>query len=344
MIFVRHASLIFVHTCAQTEELQFGRAHERQPAAGAGRDAHWPAVHHALQHCVGEGVPDAGRYRAPLLLTGTARSYLAGFGVGHLGFGAGPIVATILNGMQLFRSRPDLRPVWNEFRWVVLRQLLSVGLGFLIVQAALAMAIGSDNFVIAHLLGADSVSQYAIAMRIFTLVPALLQMILMPLWPAYGESLARGDAEWAIRALKRSVVVVAGATVAAAVVLTLSGRWIIALWVGDRFHQGLWLLSGMGVWMVVTTLANVISIFLNGMNRIQVQVASAIAVAISTLAIEILATPKFGLPAMIWSTNISYLCFVWIPIALFFPRLLRNLKSKAQSPRDAAPVEPALAS
>ncbi len=274
----------------------------------------------------------------------TCAYYKAGVPWLVLSFGAGPIVATILNGAQLFRSRPDLKPVWAEFRWVVLRQLLSVGLGFLIVQAALAMAIGSDNFVIAHLLGADSVSQYAIAMRIFTLVPALLQMILMPLWPAYGESLARADSEWAIRALKRSVVVVAGATVAAAVVLTLSGRWIIALWVGDRFHQGLWLLSGMGVWMVVTTLANVISIFLNGMNRIHVQVTSAIAVAISTLAIEILATPKFGLPAMIWSTNISYLCFVWIPIALFFPRLLRNLKSKTQSPRAAAPVEPALAS
>jgi len=261
-----------------------------------------------------------------------------------LSFGVGPIIATVLNGVQLFRSRPDLRPVWNEFHWTVLRQLLSVGLGFLIVQSALAMAIGSDNFVIAHLLGPDAVAEYAIAMRIFTLVPALLQMVLMPLWPAYGESLARGDAEWAIRALKRSVVMVASVTLAAAVVLTVTGRWIITLWVGNRFHQGLWLLSGMGVWMVVTTLANVISIFLNGMNRIHVQVASAIAVAISTLAIELLATPRFGLPAMIWSTNISYLCFVWIPIALFFPRLLKKLTHKADPRRHAAPTETALAS
>jgi O-antigen/teichoic acid export membrane protein len=259
-----------------------------------------------------------------------------------LSFGAGPMIATILNGVQLFRSRPDLLPAWNEFRWAVLRQLLSVGLGFLIVQAALAMAIGSDNFVIAHLLGPDAVAEYSIAMRVFTLVPALLQMVLMPLWPAYGESLARGNAEWAIRALKRSIVVGAIVTIAAAVALTLSGRWIITLWVGNQFHQGLWLLSGMGVWMVVTMLANVISIFLNGMNRIHAQVASAIAVATSTLAIELLATPKFGLPAMIWSTNISYLCFVWIPVALFFPRLLKNIKSSTEPRRDVS-AEPILA-
>jgi O-antigen/teichoic acid export membrane protein len=257
-----------------------------------------------------------------------------------LSFGVGPMIATVLNGVQLFRSRPDLRPVWKEFHCTVLRQLLSVGFGFLIVQAALAMAIGSDNFVIAHLLGPNAVAEYAIAMRVFTIVPAFLLMVVVPLWPAYGESLARGDASWAIRALKRSLLVVTSVTLAAAVILTLSGRWIITLWVGNRFHQGLWLLSGMGLWMVVTTLANVVSIFLNGMKRIHVQVASAIAVAISTLTIELLATPKFGLPAMIWSTNVSYLCFVWIPIALFFPRLLKNLTQTAELPRDAAPAEP----
>jgi O-antigen/teichoic acid export membrane protein len=260
-----------------------------------------------------------------------------------LSFGAGPIVATILNGVQLFRSRPDLRPVWNEFRWVVLRQLLSVGLGFLIVQAALAMAVGSDNFIIAHLLGPDAVSEYAIAMRVFTLVPALLLMLVMPLWPAYGESVARGDAEWAIRALKRSLFVVAGVTLAAAIVLTLSGRWIITLWVGDRFHQGLWLLSGMGVWMIVNALAVVFSIFLNGIGRIRVQVVSAIAVATSTLTIELLATPKFGLPAMIWSTNISYVLFILVPVALFFPSLLRTLERSAGLGKEVASAEPVLA-
>jgi O-antigen/teichoic acid export membrane protein len=143
--------------------------------------------------------------------------------------------------------------------------------------------------------------------------------------------------------LKRSVVVVASITLAAAVILTLSGRWIITLWVGNRFHQGLWLLSGMGVWMVVNGLAVVFSIFLNGIKRIRVQVISAIAVAISTLAIELLATPKFGLPAMIWSTNISYICFILVPIALFFPRLLRELGHLGEPRKDVASTEPAFA-
>jgi O-antigen/teichoic acid export membrane protein len=259
-----------------------------------------------------------------------------------LSVGFGPIIATILNGVQLFRSRPDLCPARQDFEWPLLKQLLTVGSGYLILQMALAMAVGSDNFVIAHLLGPDAVTEYSIAMRIFTIVPLLLSMLVTPLWPAYGESVARGDISWAIRALKRSIVATAGLTLLAAVVLTLTGRWIITLWVGDRFHQGPWLLSGMGLWMVVNALAVVISIFLNGINRIHVQVFSAIAIAVSTLAIELLAAPKIGLPAIIWSTDISYILFALIPIAIFFPRLLRNLENRVNAQSTEEPVVPEL--
>jgi O-antigen/teichoic acid export membrane protein len=256
-----------------------------------------------------------------------------------LSFAVGPMLSALLNGVQLFRSQPELRPIWKEFYWSSLRRLLSVGLGFFVINAALAMAIGSDNLVIAHLLGPDAVTEYSIAMRIFTIVPGIVSMVLMPLWPAYGESAARGDMTWVIRALKRSLIGVGLVTVTAAVAITFSARWIITLWVGNGFHQSLWLLGGMGVWMVLNALAVVVSIFLNGLGRISVQVIPAVAVAISTLAMELLATPRFGLPAMIWSTNVSYLCFVWVPIVLFLPRFVENLRRRDELQRATASEE-----
>jgi O-antigen/teichoic acid export membrane protein len=240
--------------------------------------------------------------------------------------GFGPFIATVLNGLQLFRNQPGLLPKWQDFRWPLLKQLLTVGSGFLILQLALAMAVGSDNFVIAHLLGSSAVAEYSVAMRIFTIVPMLVSMLITPLWPAYGESVARGDVSWAVRALKRSVIITAVATGTAAVFLVFSARWIITLWVGNRFHPSGWLLSGLGLWMVVNGIAVVVSVFLNGINQIRVQVLSAVAVATSTLTIELLATPHYGLPAMIWSTDISYILFILMPIAVFFPRFVRNLE------------------
>jgi len=281
---------------------------------------------------------------ALLGFTGVIICVLAKAGVPWLvlSVGVGPIIATILNGIQLFHSQPGLRPKWKDFRWHLLKQLLAVGSGFLILQSALAMAVGSDNFVIAHLFGPDSVAEYSVAMRIFTVVPVLLSMLIIPLWPAYGESVARGDISWAIRAFKRAMVVTTGVTLVAAIFLTLSARWIIALWVGDRFHQSPWLLSGMGLWMVVNALAIVVSVFLNGINRIRVQAVSAIAIAVSTLAMELLAGPKLGLPAIIWSTDISYICFALIPIAIFLPGLLKRLELNGRSPSQVPSPEPDL--
>jgi O-antigen/teichoic acid export membrane protein len=202
------------------------------------------------------------------------------------------------------------------------------------------MAIGSDNFVIAHLLGPTAVTKYSIAMRIFTIVPAFTSMLLMPLWPAYGESVARGEFAWALLALKRSLIGIGAVTFAAAVVLVFSANWIITLWVGNSFRQSLWLLGGMGVWMVVTGLANVVSVFLNSINRVHAQMMFAFAMAASTIAIELLATPRFGLPAVIWSTNVSYLLFIWIPIGLLCPRILKNVSNTVQPSNQRILCEP----
>jgi len=79
-------------------------------------------------------------------------------------------------------------------------------------------------------------------------------------------------------------------------------------------------------------------------SRVHTQVIFALAMAASTLALELLLTPKFGLPAMIWSTNVSYLCFVLLPIILFFPRLLRTLTPSSKPVVVKAPFsQPAMA-
>jgi hypothetical protein len=92
----------------------------------------------------------------------------------------------------------------------------------------------------------------------------------------------------------------------------------------------------------VNALAIVVSVFLNGINRIRVQAVSAIAIAVSTLAMELLAGPKLGLPAIIWSTDISYICFALIPIAIFLPGLLKRLELNGRSPSQVPSPEPDL--
>ena len=36
-------------------------------------------------------------------------------------------------------------------------------------------------------------AEYSVALRLYFLVPAIVSMLCLPLWPAYGEALSRGD-------------------------------------------------------------------------------------------------------------------------------------------------------
>ena len=76
------------------------------------------------------------------------------------------------------------------------RRLMRVGALFLVLQAAVAVAFQSDVIVAARVVGQDGAAQYSIGFRVFMLVPVMISLVTLPLWPAYGEALARGDRVW----------------------------------------------------------------------------------------------------------------------------------------------------
>ena len=103
----------------------------------------------------------------------------------------GGLVAAVLNGWFLFRrQRPWLMPRRRDVDFSTARSLLRTGALFLVLQVAGLAAFGLDNLVIAQILGASMVQEYAVPARLFMLAPSLLSFALAPLWPAYRESLA----------------------------------------------------------------------------------------------------------------------------------------------------------
>ena len=95
------------------------------------------------------------------------------------------------------------------------------------LQVVAAVAYASDSFVIAQLLGAPAVAEYAVPERMFSLITMVLAMVLAPLWPAYGEAIARGDAAWVKRTLKRSILTAVGLAALCSFTLVLVGEWVI---------------------------------------------------------------------------------------------------------------------
>ncbi len=245
----------------------------------------------------------------------------------------GPVLARVLNTFGLFtRSRPWLRPRLALVSKSAAIRLLRMGGYFFVLQTCVAVATGADNFIVARLLGPSAVTEFAVTFRMFSIVPIMLIITLNPLWPAYGESIARGEVGWALATLRRSLVAIFVATSLSSVFLALFGHWLLRIWVGPEINPTTSLLIAIGASVVFTTGANGVGVFLNGANLMKVEVLSGVSVALGATVFKVFFVRRVGLCGIPLGTILAYALFVWVPIALFVPKLLSKMQLSYRVP------------
>ena len=243
--------------------------------------------------------------------------------------GAGLITAG-LNGWFLFRRhRPWLMPRLRDVDLSTARPLLKTGSLFLVLQISGLVAYSLDNVVIAQIMDAKSVQEYAVPTKLFVLAPTLLSYVLVPLWPAYRESLARGDAAWVKRTLRRSITLAALVNIPSTVFLVLAGPFILHIWVGDQLvHPTTLLLVGLGAWTILNTLNGPFSMLLNGANVVGFQAACAVLMAVANVTISIYLVQRIGVSGAIYGSVISQIVFILLPETWYVRRFLGRLPTR----------------
>jgi O-antigen/teichoic acid export membrane protein len=244
----------------------------------------------------------------------------------------------LLNGWFLFRrQRPWLMPRLRDVDFRAGRGLLRTGLFFMVLQTAGLVAYSLDNVVIAQIMGADAVPEYAVPTKLFVLAPTLLSFALVPLWPAYRESLARGDGAWVRRTLSRSIKLASFINIPSSIFLIIAGPLLLQLWVpGLGLHPTTSLMLGLGVWTIMNTLNGPFAMLLNGANVIGFQAVSAILMAIANVTISILLVQRIGVSGAIWGSVIAQVFFVLLPQVWYVRRLLRWLPNSHPETKPAS--------
>jgi O-antigen/teichoic acid export membrane protein len=211
--------------------------------------------------------------------------------------------------------------------------LVRAGVLFFVLQLAVAVAFQSDVVVATHILGPPAAAEYSVTFRLFFLVPTVLSMAYLPLWPAYGEAIARGDVFWLRRTLVRTTLIGAAVTGISSVLLLVFGREVLRVWLGAVFDPPFMLLLGMALWAIVNTSFTSVSMLLNGASILRFQVLIAITMATTSIAGSIILGSHFGLPGVIWGTLLAYVACSAVPTLWYLPRLLRQLDSRAADTR-----------
>ena len=243
-----------------------------------------------------------------------------------------PVLFLVLNSVVFFgKVRADLRPSLAHIAAPYIAKVIRVGLLFFVLQTAVSIAFASDNLIIAHVLGQTAVAEYSVISKIFESLILILGIIVTPLWPAYGEARARGDTDWIVRTLKRSLIFTVAAMSAAILLLSLTGEILLQLWVGDAVPYSPVLFAWFGIWILIKGIGMTHSMFLNGLGVVKSQVVLSIAFAVSSIVAKIYLSQLFGLIGILAALSFTFAACVILPYLRITPNILRAMKKPAAS-------------
>jgi Na+-driven multidrug efflux pump len=168
---------------------------------------------------------------------------------------------------------------------------------------------------------------------------AVYMMLLVPLWPASGEAVRRGDTAWLRRSLRYSMLIGVGMMAATGIVLLLFTGPVLRQLKGA---QGLTISRGLIVAMTVTFIlrawVDCRSIILNSAGVLVPQIAFYGGHAVLNLLVAIVAMRRFGVEGVAWATAITAL----LTGAWGYPWMIKRFilsRAGTSAPPAPAPVQ-----
>src|ERR1035441_4513942 len=240
-----------------------------------------------------------------------------------LALAGGPLLSTALNYCVHFGwMRPWLRPAFGCFKRSLASNLARTGGTFFGIQILAILFTPFDNILIGHVLGPATVAQYSVVWKLAVLECMVPLLIVQPLWPAFGEALSRGDADWVRRTFRKAIVFSALISSVIAAGLIAFGRQLVFLWVGRAILVPLPIMVPLALLMVVQTIGNAGQTLLYSANAARYVLMSIAAWSIVGAAMKVWSLGRFGVPGLAWAAALTCLICYTLPNLLFGRRVV----------------------
>jgi len=226
-------------------------------------------------------------------------------------FSAAPLLVMAVFTLVLFKTRyKHIIPSIKFVDFSYSRKLLSLGLGFFIIQISMLVLFSSANMVLTQLYGPAEVTVYNIANRYFTITTMVSGIITLPYWSSFTEAYQKKDMVWIKDSIRKlnyiSLLLVAGLLVS-----LIFADQLIYLWVGSSVSIPLSMKISLTIYAAIYLLASPYNIFINGVSKIRLQLYVAVISIFITIPLAIFfaktwnAGPSGVVMAIICSTLIG---------------------------------------
>ncbi|MFC3501712.1 lipopolysaccharide biosynthesis protein [Micromonospora krabiensis] len=212
---------------------------------------------------------------------------------------------------------PDLRPSPRRVRTPAARGLLRLGLRFFVISVLSSIVLNIDGFLVGRVLGLTAAANYVVVTRVFSVLALFVTLVNLPLWPANGEALARGDVAWVRINTRRMSVLSAAVVSVPSVGLVLFGNDVLAFWIrSDEFtHVPVSLLAALAAYSVVIAMVSPIFMVQNSIGLLRPQFVGWSACLIVAIPLKVVLADQIGLAGVAVASVVSYAVTV-LPAAI----------------------------
>lgn len=244
-----------------------------------------------------------------------------------LAIAGSPVLALCLNYIYYFYKRKHyIRPTWQLLNRLDSKAILQTGFLFFVLQVVLATLGSIKPILLTQIIGPTAVTEFSVTNQMFLFLPMTTSLILIPLWPAYGEAISRGDRVWAWSTYQKSLRASLIITIPSSLLLVFIGPILLKYWTDSIVSTSWSLLIALGINSILLHgWGNPVSYFLNGIGEIAIQVYFAIPLFLANLVLSIFLIKSIGLSGVVWGTVISYTVLVFIPINIYLSKLKKKI-------------------
>jgi O-antigen/teichoic acid export membrane protein len=148
-----------------------------------------------------------------------------------------PVITSFFMSIVIFRTKyKDLRPAFSLINFKELKNILSLGIRFFIIQIAAIVFYQTNNIIIAQLFGPEEVTPYSIAFQYFSIASLTFTIILTPYWSAFTEAFTIGDINW-IKKVMKNLKYLWIVMVCCVFILFMISEFVIKFWIGKELNS-----------------------------------------------------------------------------------------------------------
>lgn len=238
-----------------------------------------------------------------------------------------PLIANIFCSIVFFIQYSHFIPRINDISEEGLRKLMTSGGMFFLIQILSLFGSATDNLIIANQLGVTFVSEFSVVQRL-AMILGIAQLFIAPLWPAFGESLSRGDFKWAKKTFYKALSISILASLVGGMVLMVAGNLIINAWTDNYISPNIYLLVGFSLYIVLGSFGGCLSVFLNNAELLRKQALIFFVASIVSFFLKFVLVGYFqSASGAIFGTVIGYGVFYVLPgIALVKAYFKENIE------------------